>query len=45
MSTWEDISSNTWEDLSNSKWSEQSYMPDASGYVNNVYIEYKVGDL
>lgn len=45
MATWEDISGNTWEDLSNSKWSEQSYMPEASGYVNNVYIEYKVGDL
>lgn len=43
--TWEDVSSKTWEDLSNSKWGDQSYIPEVSGHANNVYIEYKVGDL
>lgn len=45
IATWNDLSNNTWNDLANSKWGEQTYMPESTICVDNVYVEYKVGDL
>lgn len=45
IATWNDLSNNTWNDLANSKWGEQTYIPESTICVDNVYVEYKVGDL
>lgn len=45
MAIWDDLAGNTWDELSNSKWGDQTYMPERTDTINDIYVEYKVGDL
>ena len=45
IATWTDLANETWGSSANSKWGDMVYMPEKTTSVNDIYVEYKVGDL